>query len=198
MLSSLSTSLIAQVTNLQEVNMFLLAVKLDIKQSRHRLHHCFCVNCDCLDFCLSSLWTHISAGAFVICWTPGLMTLLLDGLLGQASHANTYEKFCLLMAQCNSLVNPIIYSLRDAEMRSTFKSILCCRCEQKTEQSRVITSPLSERRSSNKVVDHMNASYIHFKLPGLTQALFYFYQCLGARLTTKTNKTASILTIPPQ
>ncbi|XP_030263294.1 lysophosphatidic acid receptor 2a [Sparus aurata] len=89
-------------------------------------------------------------GAFVICWTPGLMTLLLDGLLGQASHANTYEKFCLLMAQCNSLVNPIIYSLRDAEMRSTFKSILCCRCEQKTEQSRVITSPLSERRSSNK------------------------------------------------
>ncbi|KAM8723449.1 lysophosphatidic acid receptor 2a [Acanthopagrus schlegelii] len=67
-------------------------------------------------------------GAFVICWTPGLMTLLLDGLLGKASHANDYEKFCLLIAQCNSLVNPIIYSLRDAEMRSTFKSILCCLC----------------------------------------------------------------------
>ncbi|KAJ0057798.1 hypothetical protein NL108_002903 [Boleophthalmus pectinirostris] len=67
-------------------------------------------------------------GAFVICWTPGLVTLLLDGLLGKASHANAFEKFCLVIAECNSLVNPIIYSLRDNEMRSTFKSILCCLC----------------------------------------------------------------------
>ncbi|XP_075894614.1 lysophosphatidic acid receptor 2a isoform X3 [Nelusetta ayraudi] len=65
-------------------------------------------------------------GAFVICWTPGLLTLLLDGLLGAASHASKYEKFCLVIAECNSLVNPIIYSLRDEEMRATFKSILCC------------------------------------------------------------------------
>ncbi|KAG7471592.1 lysophosphatidic acid receptor 1-A-like [Solea senegalensis] len=67
-------------------------------------------------------------GAFVICWTPGLMTLLLDGLLGKDSHANDYEKFCLVIAECNSLVNPIIYSLRDEEMRQTFKQILCCLC----------------------------------------------------------------------
>lgn len=69
-----------------------------------------------------------SPGAFVLCWTPGLLTLLLDGLLGAASHANKYEKFCLVMAECNSLVNPVIYSLRDKEMRATFKSILCCLC----------------------------------------------------------------------
>ncbi|XP_037331609.2 lysophosphatidic acid receptor 2a isoform X1 [Pungitius pungitius] len=67
-------------------------------------------------------------GAFVICWMPGLLTLLLDGLLGEASHANAYEKFCLVIAECNSLVNPIIYSLRDDEMRHTFKWILCCLC----------------------------------------------------------------------
>lgn len=67
-------------------------------------------------------------GAFVICWTPGLVTLLLDGLLGKKSHANAFEKFCLVIAECNSLVNPIIYSLRDDEMRRTFKSILCCLC----------------------------------------------------------------------
>ncbi|KAM8844050.1 lysophosphatidic acid receptor 2a [Spinachia spinachia] len=67
-------------------------------------------------------------GAFVICWMPGLVTLLLDGLLGGASHANAYEKFCLVIAECNSLVNPIIYSLRDDEMRRTFKWILCCFC----------------------------------------------------------------------
>uniref|UniRef100_A0A3Q3WJL7 G-protein coupled receptors family 1 profile domain-containing protein n=1 Tax=Mola mola TaxID=94237 RepID=A0A3Q3WJL7_MOLML len=67
-------------------------------------------------------------GAFVICWTPGLVILLLDGLLGKASHANTYEKFCLVIAECNSMINPIIYTLRDDEMRRTFKWILCCLC----------------------------------------------------------------------
>ncbi|XP_062263373.1 lysophosphatidic acid receptor 2a [Platichthys flesus] len=67
-------------------------------------------------------------GAFVICWTPGLMTLLLDGLLGKDSHANDYEKFCLVIAECNSLVNPVIYSLRDEEMRGTFNRILRSLC----------------------------------------------------------------------
>lgn len=69
-----------------------------------------------------------SAGAFVVCWTPGLVTLLLDGLLGKDSHANVYEKFCLVMAECNSLVNPVIYTLRDEEMARTFRWILCCLC----------------------------------------------------------------------
>lgn len=88
-------------------------------------------------------------GAFVICWTPGLMTLLLDGLLGKDSQANSYEKYCLVIAECNSLVNPIIYSLRDDEMRRTFKWILCCLCRggahQQREPSPVeINSPLTE------------------------------------------------------
>lgn len=71
---------------------------------------------------------HASAGAFVVCWTPGLVTLLLDGLLGKDSHANVYEKFCLVMAECNSLINPIIYTLRDKELRRTFRWILCGLC----------------------------------------------------------------------
>ncbi|XP_026180651.1 lysophosphatidic acid receptor 2a isoform X2 [Mastacembelus armatus] len=75
-------------------------------------------------------------GAFVICWTPGLMTLLLDGLLGKASYANKYEKFCLVIAECNSLVNPVIYSLRDDEMRRTFKWILCWLCQRNGDQQR--------------------------------------------------------------
>lgn len=88
-------------------------------------------------------------GAFVICWTPGLMTLLLDGLLGKASSANSYEKYCLVIAECNSLVNPIIYSLRDDEMRRTFKWILCCLCRRGADKQRKpspieINSPLSE------------------------------------------------------
>lgn len=64
----------------------------------------------------------------MVCWTPGLVTLLLDGLLGKDGHGNTYEKFCLVMAECNSLVNPVIYALRDDEMRRTFRWILCCLC----------------------------------------------------------------------
>lgn len=77
------------------------------------------------------------------------MTLLLDGLLGKASYANTYEKFCLVIAECNSLVNPIIYSLRDDEMRGTFKSILCCLCGRGVSQQRKpspadVASPLPE------------------------------------------------------
>nr|XP_046270695.1 lysophosphatidic acid receptor 2a [Scatophagus argus]XP_046270696.1 lysophosphatidic acid receptor 2a [Scatophagus argus]XP_046270697.1 lysophosphatidic acid receptor 2a [Scatophagus argus] len=92
-------------------------------------------------------------GAFVICWTPGLVTLLLDGLLGKASRANDYEKFCLVIAECNSLVNPIIYSLRDEEMRGTFKSILCCLCSRRADQQREmslvnIDSPLPEETLS--------------------------------------------------
>ncbi|XP_039680825.1 lysophosphatidic acid receptor 2a isoform X3 [Perca fluviatilis] len=88
-------------------------------------------------------------GAFVICWMPGLVTLLLDGLLGKASHANTYEKFCLAIAECNSLVNPIIYTLRDDEMRRTFKWILCCLCRRGGDQQRELSpvemdSPLPE------------------------------------------------------
>uniref|UniRef100_A0A3Q0SA51 Lysophosphatidic acid receptor 2a n=1 Tax=Amphilophus citrinellus TaxID=61819 RepID=A0A3Q0SA51_AMPCI len=75
-------------------------------------------------------------GAFVICWTPGLVTLLLDGLLGKGSHASHYEKYCLVIAECNSLVNPIIYSLRDDEMRKTFKWILCCLCRRGAPQQR--------------------------------------------------------------
>lgn len=82
---------------------------------------------------------HASAGAFVVCWTPGLVTLLLDGLLGRDSHANVYEKFCLVIAECNSLVNPIIYTLRDKEMYRTFRWILCCLCGRKEQRE---ASPL--------------------------------------------------------
>ncbi|XP_027898995.1 lysophosphatidic acid receptor 2a [Xiphophorus couchianus] len=97
-------------------------------------------------------------GAFVICWTPGLIVLLLDGLQGKESNANKYEKYCLAIAECNSLVNPIIYSLRDAEMRKTFKWILCCFCRREGCQPREtlsteIDSPLKEKILSYKLED---------------------------------------------
>jgi len=61
----------------------------------------------------------------VICWTPGLMILLLDGLRCSECEVLKYEKYCLVLAECNSLMNPIIYSFRDEDMRNTYKRILC-------------------------------------------------------------------------
>ncbi|XP_060910680.1 lysophosphatidic acid receptor 2b isoform X1 [Labrus mixtus] len=70
-------------------------------------------------------------GCFVLCWTPGLVVLLLDGLGCDKCKVLRYEKYCLVLAECNSFVNPIIYSFRDKDMRRTFKEILCCLCRRR-------------------------------------------------------------------
>ncbi|KAK7929400.1 hypothetical protein WMY93_005795 [Mugilogobius chulae] len=84
-------------------------------------------------------------GCFVLCWTPGLVLLLLDGLGCEACKVLRYEKYCLVLAECNSFVNPIIYSFRDADMRRTFRELMCCLCR---------------RRRDAK--DHPNASRVRF------------------------------------
>ena len=56
------------------------------------------------------------------------MVLLLDGLGCEECKVLRYEKYCLVLAECNSFVNPIIYSFRDNDMRRTFKEILCFLC----------------------------------------------------------------------
>ncbi|XP_040041477.2 lysophosphatidic acid receptor 2b [Gasterosteus aculeatus] len=66
-------------------------------------------------------------GCFVLCWTPGLVILLLDGV-GFDENVLRFEKYFLVLAECNSLVNPVIYSFRDKDMRRTFKDILCYVC----------------------------------------------------------------------
>ncbi|KAM6971832.1 lysophosphatidic acid receptor 2b [Aplochiton taeniatus] len=66
-------------------------------------------------------------GCFVICWTPGLVILLLDGL-DCGCNVLSFEKYFLVLAECNSFFNPIIYSFRDKDMLKTFKRILCFVC----------------------------------------------------------------------
>lgn len=68
------------------------------------------------------------AGAFVVCWTPGQVVLLLDGLDCKTCNVLAVEKYFLLLAEANSLVNAVVYSCRDAEMRRTFRRLLCCMC----------------------------------------------------------------------
>lgn len=72
-----------------------------------------------------------SVGCFVVCWTPALVVLLLDGLNCDRSLVLGPEKYCLVLAECNSFVNPIIYCFRDQDMRRTFKEILCCNWSQR-------------------------------------------------------------------
>ncbi|XP_056092739.1 lysophosphatidic acid receptor 2b isoform X1 [Rhinichthys klamathensis goyatoka] len=94
-------------------------------------------------------------GCFVVCWTPGLVLLLLDGLC-KSCNVLTYEKFFLVMAECNSFMNPIIYSYRDKDMRDTFKRILCylCRSPQQTgEHSGVRFNTLEQERRRRVLQD---------------------------------------------
>uniref|UniRef100_UPI00358F2B82 lysophosphatidic acid receptor 1-like n=1 Tax=Myxine glutinosa TaxID=7769 RepID=UPI00358F2B82 len=69
----------------------------------------------------------IVLGAFIVCWTPGIVILLLD-VYCEACDVLYYEKYFLAVAMANSAMNPIIYSCRDKEMCATFQWLLCCCC----------------------------------------------------------------------
>ncbi|XP_036384517.1 lysophosphatidic acid receptor 2b [Megalops cyprinoides] len=103
-------------------------------------------------------------GAFVICWTPGLVVLLLDGLNCEECNVLKYEKYCLVLAECNSLVNPIIYSYRDKDMRRTFKRILCCLWGRRGEEAGVRFNTLDQETCRNRetegVVDKANGDQL--------------------------------------
>ncbi|XP_038660067.1 lysophosphatidic acid receptor 1 [Scyliorhinus canicula] len=96
----------------------------------------------------------IVLGAFIVCWTPGLVLLLLDVFCPKCKVL-TYEKFFLLLAEFNSAMNPIIYSYRDKEMSATFKQILCC---QRNEGSSNVAEG-SDRSASS--LNHTILSGIH-------------------------------------
>lgn len=107
-------------------------------------------------------------GCFVLCWTPGLVLLLLDGLGCDSCNVLRYEKYCLVLAECNSFVNPIIYSFRDADMRRTFRELLCCLCRRRdqrpdasgvyfsTLEHEVLSESNGEARANHTVPDSAN------------------------------------------
>ncbi|XP_051980039.1 lysophosphatidic acid receptor 3 [Xyrauchen texanus] len=67
-------------------------------------------------------------GAFVICWTPGLVVLLMDGLNCERCNVLKFKRWLLLLAVLNSVMNPTIYSCRDEEMWTTIKNLMRCVC----------------------------------------------------------------------
>ncbi|XP_065515000.1 sphingosine 1-phosphate receptor 4 [Lathamus discolor] len=68
-------------------------------------------------------------GAFIICWSPLFVLLLLDVFCEPRSCAHLHSlDWTLALAMLNSGVNPIIYSLRSVEVRRAVGSLLCCCC----------------------------------------------------------------------
>lgn len=75
-------------------------------------------------------------GAFVVCWTPGLVVLLLDGLNCTNCGVQNVKRWFLLLALLNSVMNPVIYSYKDDEMWGTMKRMLCCSSDDRNQERR--------------------------------------------------------------
>uniref|UniRef100_A0A8C9L9X1 Lysophosphatidic acid receptor 2 n=1 Tax=Pavo cristatus TaxID=9049 RepID=A0A8C9L9X1_PAVCR len=96
----------------------------------------------------------IILGAFLICWTPGQVVLLLDGLGCKSCNVLAVEKYVLLLAEINSLINAIVYSYRDNEMRSTFRRILCSICYRNPKYTPTAVKPSGADRGSLSLNGH--------------------------------------------
>uniref|UniRef100_A0A8C9JXC8 Lysophosphatidic acid receptor 2 n=1 Tax=Panthera tigris altaica TaxID=74533 RepID=A0A8C9JXC8_PANTA len=94
----------------------------------------------------------IILGAFVVCWTPGQVVLLLDGLDCKSCNVLAVEKYFLLLAEANSLVNAVVYSCRDAEMRRTFRRLLCCLCLRRSTHESARYAPSTRTGASTRIM----------------------------------------------
>ncbi|KAH0618457.1 hypothetical protein JD844_017680 [Phrynosoma platyrhinos] len=91
-------------------------------------------------------------GAFVVCWTPGLVVLLLDGLNCTHCEVQNVKRWFLLLALLNSVMNPIIYSFKDDEMSSTMRHMICCSFGDKNQErqsSRIPSTVLNRSTDSS-------------------------------------------------
>jgi hypothetical protein len=62
--------------------------------------------------------------AYVICLFPFYFTLLITAVLGKNSPEKLLFSITLWLLYCNSLVNPIIYTIFNQNFRRAFKNIL--------------------------------------------------------------------------
>ncbi|XP_062827396.1 sphingosine 1-phosphate receptor 2 [Anolis carolinensis] len=66
-------------------------------------------------------------GAFIICWLPAFIILLVDASCARKSCPILYKaKYFFAFATLNSAINPLIYTLRSKDMRKEFLRVLCC------------------------------------------------------------------------
>lgn len=67
--------------------------------------------------------TVIVIGAFVFCYVPAVVYLLLSVKLGPSGVPNALRSAVIVMLGVNSALNPIIYMLRSNEFKRAFKSL---------------------------------------------------------------------------
>ncbi|XP_005533502.2 PREDICTED: sphingosine 1-phosphate receptor 2 [Pseudopodoces humilis] len=69
----------------------------------------------------------IVLGAFIVCWSPAFIILLMDASCPVRSCRVLYSaNYFFAFATLNSAANPVIYMLRSKEMRGEFLRVLCC------------------------------------------------------------------------
>lgn len=90
----------------------------------------------------------------MICWTPGLVVLLLDGINCNGCDVLKFKRWLLLLAVLNSVMNPIIYSYKDEEMWTTIKNLMRCVCSgtrrQRSSKANIKRNSAQETSSSLK------------------------------------------------
>ncbi|XP_009469802.1 PREDICTED: sphingosine 1-phosphate receptor 2 [Nipponia nippon] len=69
----------------------------------------------------------IVLGAFIVCWLPAFIILLMDASCPVRACQILYKaNYFFAFAMLNSAANPIIYTLRSKDMRREFLRVLCC------------------------------------------------------------------------
>ncbi|NWX27215.1 S1PR4 protein, partial [Notiomystis cincta] len=92
----------------------------------------------------------IILGAFIVCWSPLFVLLLFDVFCdsGACSRLHSLD-WPLALALLNSGLNPVIYSLRSAQVRRAVGSLLCCCCLRAGLQPPGSCLPLSDLSSGS-------------------------------------------------
>lgn len=96
------------------------------------------------------------SGAFIVCWTPGLVVLLLDGLNCTQCNVQHVKRWFLLLALLNSAMNPIIYSYKDEDMYSTMKRMIFCFLQERNPEgqpSRIPSMVLSQSDTGSRYME---------------------------------------------
>ena len=68
-------------------------------------------------------------GAFVVCWAPFFLHLIIIMVCPMNPYCECYRSLFQLhvvLLMCHALIDPAIYAFRSAELRHTFKKMLLC------------------------------------------------------------------------
>lgn len=79
----------------------------------------------------------IITGAFVVCWLPFFVTILLMSICPKCWMSDLMFSIFLWLGYFNSTLNPIIYTIFSPEFRQAFKRILCGRKHQRYRPGKI-------------------------------------------------------------